>query len=44
MVSVGGTTPPAEPQVRLCMAAVNRHSSDAMSSDQVFLESKEHQH
>jgi cytochrome P450 len=44
MVSVGGMMLPAGSQVRLCMAAVNRDGSDAMFSDQLFLDGKVHRH
>jgi cytochrome P450 len=44
IVSVGGMMLPAGTPVRLCMAAVNRDGSDAMSTDELFLDGKVHRH
>lgn len=44
IVTVGGMTLPAGTPVRLCMAAVNRDGSDAMSTDELFLDGKVHRH
>ncbi len=44
MVTVGGMTLPAGTHVRLCMAAVNRDGSDAMSTDDLVLDGKVHRH
>ncbi|MCV7088635.1 cytochrome P450 [Mycobacterium interjectum] len=44
IVTVGGMTLPAGTPVRLCMAAVNRDGSDAMSTDDLFLDGKVHRH
>jgi cytochrome P450 len=44
VVTVGGMTLPAGTSVRLCMAAVNRDGSDAMSTDDLFLDGKVHRH
>ncbi|OBI19917.1 cytochrome [Mycobacterium sp. E2327] len=44
IVEVGGMTLPAGTPVRLCMAAVNRDGSDAMSTDELFLDGKVHRH
>jgi cytochrome P450 len=43
-VNVGGMTLPPGSQVRLCMAAVNRDGSDAMSTDDLVLDGKVHRH
>ena len=44
IVTVGGMTLPAGTPVRLCMAAVNRDGSDAMSTDDLFMDGKVHRH
>ncbi|MGH3636088.1 cytochrome P450 [Mycobacterium sp.] len=44
IVTVGGMTLPAGSSVRLCMAAVNRDGSDAMSTDQLVMDGKVHRH
>ena len=44
IVTVGGMTLPAGTPVRLCMAAVNRDRSDAMSTDDLFMDGKVHRH
>jgi cytochrome P450 len=44
MVTVGGVTLPAGSHVRLCMAAINRDGSDAMSTDELVLDGKVHRH
>jgi len=44
VVTVGGMTLPPGTPVRLCMAAVNRDGSDAMSTDDLFLDGKVHRH
>jgi cytochrome P450 len=43
-VNVGGMTLPPGAQVRLCMAAVNRDGSDAMSTDDLVMDGKVHRH
>jgi cytochrome P450 len=43
-VNVGGMTLPPGTPVRLCMAAVNRDSSDAMSTDELVMDGKVHRH
>lgn len=43
-VNVGGMTLPPGSQVRLCMAAVNRDGSDAMSTDELVMDGKVHRH
>ncbi len=44
IVTVGGMTLPAGTPVRLCMAAVNRDGSDAMSTDELYMDGKVHRH
>ncbi|BBX96443.1 cytochrome P450 [Mycobacterium lacus] len=44
LVNVGGMTLPAGSPVRLCMAAVNRDGSDAMSTDELVMDGKVHRH
>ncbi|BBZ52600.1 cytochrome P450 [Mycobacterium heidelbergense] len=44
MVTIGGMTLPAGTPVRLCMAAVNRDGSDAMSTDELVVDGKVHRH
>ncbi|OBK49256.1 cytochrome P450 [Mycobacterium sp. 1081908.1] len=44
IVNVGGMMLPAGTPVRLCMAAVNRDGTDAMSTDELFLDGKVHRH
>ena len=44
IVTVGGMTLPPGTPVRLCMAAINRDGSDAMSTDDLFLDGKVHRH
>ncbi len=43
-VEVGGMTLPPGTGVRLCMAAVNRDGSDAMSIDELVMDGKVHRH
>ena len=43
-VEVGGMTLPPGTAVRLCMAAVNRDGSDAMSTDDLVMDGKVHRH
>ncbi|QUR67556.1 cytochrome P450 [Mycobacterium spongiae] len=43
-VNVGGMTLPPGSQVRLCMAAINRDGSDAMSGDELVMDGKVHRH
>lgn len=43
-VVVGGMTLPAGSHVRLCMAAVNRDGSDAVSTDELVMDGKVHRH
>jgi cytochrome P450 len=43
-VTVGGMMLPAGSQVKLCMAAVNRDGSDAMSTDELVMDGKVHRH
>lgn len=43
-VNVGGMTLPPGSQVRLCMAAVNRDGSDAMSTNELVMDGKVHRH
>ena len=44
IVTVGGMMLPAGTPVRLCMAAVNRDDSDAMSTNDLVLDGKVHRH
>lgn len=43
-VVVGGMTLPAGSSVRLCMAAVNRDGTDAISTDELVMDGKVHRH
>lgn len=43
-VHVGGMTLPPGSQVRLCMAAINRDGSDAISTDDLVMDGKVHRH
>jgi len=43
-VEVGGMTLPPGSSVRLCMAAINRDGSDAVSTDDLVLDGKVHRH
>ena len=43
-VNVGGMTLPPGTQVRLCMAAINRDGSDAMSTNDLVMDGKVHRH
>jgi cytochrome P450 len=43
-VNVGGMTLPPGSQVRLCVGAVNRDGSDAMSTDDLVMDGKVHRH
>ena len=43
-VEVGGMTLPPGTSVRLCMAAVNRDGSDAMSTNELVMDGKVHRH
>jgi cytochrome P450 len=43
-VNVGGMTLPPGSQVRLCMAAVNRDGTDAVSTDELVMDGKVHRH
>ena len=44
IVTVGGMMLPAGTPVRLCMAAVNRDGSDAMSTNDLVMDGKVHRH
>jgi cytochrome P450 len=44
VVTVGGMTLPAGTPVRLCMAAVNRDGTDAVSTDELVMDGKVHRH
>ena len=44
IVTVGGMMLPAGTPVRLCMAAVNRDDSDAMSTNDLVMDGKVHRH
>jgi cytochrome P450 len=44
IVTVGGMTLPAGTSVRLCMAAVNRDDSDAVSTNDLVMDGKVHRH
>jgi len=44
IVTVGGIMLPAGTPVRLCMAAVNRDGSDAMSTNDLVMDGKVHRH
>lgn len=44
VVTVGGMMLPAGSQVKLCMAAVNRDGSDAVSTDELVMDGKVHRH
>jgi cytochrome P450 len=44
IVNVGGMTLPAGTPVRLCMAAVNRDDTDAMSTNDLVMDGKVHRH
>ncbi|KAA1250914.1 cytochrome P450 [Mycobacterium simiae] len=44
IVHVGGMTLPAGSRVRLCMAAVNRDGTDAISTDELVMDGKVHRH
>jgi cytochrome P450 len=43
-VKVGGMTLPPGTPVRLCIAAINRDGSDAMSTDDLVMDGKVHRH
>jgi cytochrome P450 len=43
-VTIGDVTLPADTQVRLCVAAINRDDSDAISTDDVVMDGKVHRH
>jgi cytochrome P450 len=43
-VEIGGMTLPAGTPVRLCMAAINRDGSDAVSTDDIVMDGKVHRH
>jgi cytochrome P450 len=43
-VVIGGMTLPAGSSVHLCMAAVNRDGSDAISTDELVMDGKVHRH
>ncbi|HYB80228.1 MAG TPA: cytochrome P450 [Mycobacterium sp.] len=43
-VEVGGMTLPPGTPVRLCMAAINRDGSDAISTDELVMDGKVHRH
>jgi cytochrome P450 len=43
-VEIGGKTLPAGTPVRLCMAAINRDGSDAVSTDDIVMDGKVHRH
>jgi len=44
IVNIGGMTLPAGTPVRLCMAAVNRDDTDAMSTNDLVMDGKVHRH
>lgn len=44
VIEVGGMTLPAGSPVRLCMAAVNRDGTDAVSTDELVMDGKVHRH
>lgn len=43
-VNIGGVTIPADTKVRLCLAAINRDDSDAISTNHVVMDGKVHAH
>jgi len=43
-VTMGGVTFPADTKVRLCLAAINRDDTDAISSNHVVMDGKVHPH
>jgi cytochrome P450 len=43
-VTIGDITLPPDTQVRLCVAAINRDDSDAISSNEVVMDGKVHRH
>ena len=43
-VTVGGVTFPPDTRVRLCLAAINRDDSDAISTNDVVMDGKVHPH
>jgi cytochrome P450 len=43
-VTVAGVTLPPESQVRLCLAAINRDDSDAISANEIVMDGKVHRH
>lgn len=43
-VTMGGVTFPADTKVRLCLAAINRDDTDAISSNHVVMDGKLHPH
>ncbi|NDJ90063.1 MULTISPECIES: cytochrome P450 [Mycolicibacter] len=43
-VTVAGVTLPPESQIRLCLGAINRDDSDAISTNDVVLDGKVHRH
>jgi cytochrome P450 len=43
-VTIGDITLPADTQVRLCIAAINRDDSDEISTDDVVMDGKVHRH
>jgi cytochrome P450 len=43
-VTIGDITLPADTQVRLCVAAINRDDSDDISADDVVMDGKVHRH
>jgi cytochrome P450 len=43
-VTIGDITLPADTQVRLCIAAINRDDSDEISTDAVVMDGKVHRH
>jgi cytochrome P450 len=43
-VTIGDITLPADTQVRLCVAAINRDDSDEISTDDVVMDGKVHRH
>lgn len=44
IVAIGGMTLPAGVPVRLCLAAINRDGSDAISTDELVMDGKVHRH
>jgi cytochrome P450 len=43
-VTIGGVTFPPDTRIRLCLAAINRDDSDAISTNDVVMDGKVHAH